>query len=121
MGKSGDVACVPGNRDYSYTFKDYDQHAHVNCYDGHGGTAGGSDDGFKSGLLASDCVKACDVDASCSCFVYNWSQKQCFLRSECQLDQCEVGEEGGESNLSKRSSKKDAVLKRFFLLEHDDH
>jgi len=96
--KSEDVLCVPGSRDYSYTFKDYDQHAHVNCYDGHGGTAGSSDLGFRSGLLASDCVKACDVDANCSCFVYNWSQKQCFLLSECQLDQCEVGEEGGESN-----------------------
>jgi len=94
--KTTDVACVPGSPDYSI-FKGYEQHEHVNCYNGHGGTADGSDDGYQPDLLASDCAKACDNDGSCSCFVYMWSERKCFLRSECQLDQCEVGAEGFET------------------------
>merc|ERR1711879_381762 len=76
----------------------YEQHQHLNCYSGHGGTDLGPDNGLQKDVdSAGGCGLACENNDECSCFVFFWKNNQCFLRSECTLDECEAGVAGQES------------------------
>eukprot|EP00929_Paragymnodinium_shiwhaense_P075092 TRINITY_DN383_c0_g1_i3.p1 TRINITY_DN383_c0_g1~~TRINITY_DN383_c0_g1_i3.p1 ORF type:complete len:199 (-),score=10.37 TRINITY_DN383_c0_g1_i3:45-641(-) len=75
----------------------YQQHAHLNCYTGHGGKVSEPSDGFQAGVHKVDaCGRACDENY-CACFVYFWKYNECFLRDSCELSECEQGSEGKES------------------------
>eukprot|EP00929_Paragymnodinium_shiwhaense_P075091 TRINITY_DN383_c0_g1_i2.p1 TRINITY_DN383_c0_g1~~TRINITY_DN383_c0_g1_i2.p1 ORF type:complete len:175 (-),score=7.34 TRINITY_DN383_c0_g1_i2:35-559(-) len=75
----------------------YEQHAHLNCYTGHGGKVSEPNDGLQAGVHNVDaCGRACDENY-CACFVYFWKYNECFLRDSCELSECEQGSEGKES------------------------
>merc|ERR1711879_998238 len=76
----------------------YEQHQHLNCYSGHGGTDLGPDYGLQKDIHDdAACGVACQNNDECSCFVFFWEHNQCFLRSECKLNECEPGVAGQES------------------------
>merc|ERR1712070_1258386 len=76
----------------------YDEHQHLNCYTGHGGTDLGPDYGLQRDINdAAACGVACQNNDECSCFVFFLEHNQCFLRSECTLNECEPGVAGQES------------------------
>jgi len=85
-----DMVCVPIN---------YYENEHTNCYSGHGGTALGPNDGLQAARDVEGCKAACNNADECRCFVFFSKYSQCFLRSECQLQQCEIGVSGEESYL----------------------
>jgi len=78
----------------------YQQNAHTNCYEGHGGAwhGAGPADGYQQDVHSvEDCGSTCHGNQDCSCFVYFRKYDQCFLRSECDLPACEPGVDGEES------------------------
>jgi len=83
-----DMVCVPVY---------YNKEEHLNCYTGHGGTALGPNDGLQSAHDIEGCKDACNHADGCSCFVFFSKYNKCFLRSECESTQCEVGVPGEES------------------------
>jgi len=83
-----DMVCEPIN---------YIKSEHENCYSGHGGTALGPNDGLQDAHDVEGCKSACNNADGCSCFVFFSKYNQCFLRSECNLLQCEDGVPGEES------------------------
>merc|ERR1712125_178433 len=84
-----DMACVPIN-----SVIGYQQHQHLNCYAGHGGSALGPNGGLQAGVNSVDeCGKAADSHGG-ACFVYFWKYNQCFLRTECNTWACEEGKQG---------------------------
>merc|ERR1712159_382726 len=98
-------ACFPYKCDPGYMITDmecdpvyYNKNEHTNCY-GHGGTALGPNDGLQSAHDVEGCKDACNHEDGCSCFVFFSKYSKCFLRSECQLTQCEVGVPDEESYL----------------------
>merc|ERR1711988_279253 len=111
-GHSG-LACVAEKCDPGYQLSDttprvyckpiyYNKDEHTNCYSGHGGTALGPDDGLQDVRDVEGCKDAC-INSGwiyvCRCFVFFSEQNKCFLRSECELPQCEIGVPGEESYL----------------------
>jgi len=77
----------------------YYVHDHLNCYTGHGGSPLGTNDGKQDDVSdVSRCAAACD-EQNCACFVFFSEKNECFLRSGCDLNQCEIGQPGGESYL----------------------
>jgi len=83
-----DMACVPIT---------YVKNEHLNCYSGHGGTALGPNDGLQAARDVEECKDACNNADGCYCFVFFSKYSNCFLRSECELQQCEHGVSGEES------------------------
>merc|ERR1712232_1030564 len=84
-----DMACVPTR---------YNEYDHTNCYSVHGGTALGPNDGLQGARDVEGCKSACNDNLhDCDCFVFFSKYNQCFLRSDCQLSQCEIGVPGQES------------------------
>jgi len=102
-----DMQCDPDSAQSSVGIKSsnevssvfgYEQHQHLNCYSGHGGTDLGPENGLQKDVHdAAACGLACQNTDDCSCFVFFWKNNQCFLRSECTLDECEAGVAGRES------------------------
>merc|ERR1712232_1070837 len=102
----GELACLLERCDPGYMIIDmacgpinYSENQHVNCYSGHGGTALGPNDGLQGAHDVEGCKAACNNADGCSCFVFFSEQNKCFLRSECHLQQCEIGVYGEESYL----------------------
>jgi hypothetical protein len=85
-----DMICVPIR---------FQQHDHLNCYAGHGGTPLGEDLPVQRVHDVDACKSACRPCDGCSCFVFVSESNQCFLRSECELSKCEAGVSGKESYL----------------------
>jgi len=103
------LACMPEKCDPGYQITDmhceaiyYNKNEHTNCYSGHGGTPVGPDDGLQDVHDVEGCKDACNKSGwiyVCRCFVFFTEQNKCFLRSECELPQCENGVSGEESYL----------------------
>merc|ERR1719389_790920 len=91
--------CDPGYviTDQSCVAMNYIKYEHENCYSGHGGTALGPNDGLQDAHDVEGCKSACSNADGCSCFVFFSKYNKCFLRSECNIQQCERGVPGEES------------------------
>ena len=95
--RGSDVARAASLGESATSVIGYQQHQHLNCYAGHGGSALGPNDGLQAGVNSVDeCGKAADSHGGV-CFVYFWKYNQCFLRTECNTWACEEGKQGEES------------------------